>query len=1235
MTGRNLVKRFGVVFLLTALASGAFAAGLDVVKGSAKCYEPNANELSEAVVTPHIPWAKPYAGGKIRILVIGAKRETIELAQRMDLDYTVLVTPGTRELGNDRTRFLGALIARGFTLKEKEEELSRKLDGDYDVILLMNSWKSLSIELQLKLLWKIRKGTGFIGASVGLEKCGYLWEAFKRHPVAFPDEIIAGVPSKALPPLRWNKKMDKSIVKTARLGKGRMLWLGYSVFKDKVHGLIPSCNAPETCLQNEYFYSMIIKCLQWAAGKEPKVRIEELTVKNVPGKPGEATLLVALKNADGKNEKATIDIIDRIDLSIESNRTLSKRTEKLDIGPGMTKKQFALNGMPGGRNFVDIAVRNEKGQVINWGTGFVDVPAVCGMKISAPESGKYGEPIRGELQFASPPGEGVRAEIRLVDNYGREIQRKSLDDIKGKSYIAFEMKVKQPLTQLLSVQAKLVKNGVLLEEKHLPYIVTEFNLFDNDDFHLVMFAGHFVLNEYDRAFRQHIKELKKLGADTHLVLQNFAKIHQMSKNLDQRLKCFDYKAMAFAMSNVWQIPYFYRFHFDPWYTKDVKIDSKVRIPCLTDPGYLAALDKFLLGSAKVWAKYSPAAYSLGDESNLAGFHTDICHSPTCLKAFRVWLKGLYPSLDELNKQWGTDYKNWDGVVPLTFKEAKSAGNPSSWVDHWRFMETNWVNFLKRNQTVISGVDPHCRIGLEGDMHSRYYYTGYDWWKLCKVLEFLGPYKITPSMDSFAKKGALVGTIFGAYSGSTEGMMKCEPWNMLFNGGNFILHYASRYSLKGDLVPTMNFKWGAESVREIKQGAGKALLTAQSEDDGIVILYSRPSIISEIFLPQITKAVESMTGVEQWLRDIQLSFKYISHEQLENGILEGKRYRMLVLPFTQAMSRRGGDAVKKFVANGGIVLTDMRPAIVDDHGRAYKSGLLDEVFGIKRDASGKVEKGATVSILDNGVISGFSGELNFNKADGQVRCAKGRAAGRAAEVPAVIVNQYEKGKGILLNFPFAQFTKQFETYTQYPSDQFLKAALAGAGIKAVVAVADKDGKDFVGVNSFFFKRGKVRYLGCLPYMQKLLKFNGMKPEPAKIKLNEKAHIYDVLDGKYLGYGDEINTEFTWIRPKLYSLLAHKTQPPDVEMNSDSIAPGKEVKVKVGIKGDGELGDHVLRVEIFYPDGKLYAPYCRNLLACGGKAEFSFNTALNDPAGKYKLVVKDVTTGQKSERAFSIK
>ena len=53
--------------------------------------------ISSDYVTQHVKWAKPFSGGKIKIFVMAptlTQRETVELAQRLDVDYTVWMSKG-------------------------------------------------------------------------------------------------------------------------------------------------------------------------------------------------------------------------------------------------------------------------------------------------------------------------------------------------------------------------------------------------------------------------------------------------------------------------------------------------------------------------------------------------------------------------------------------------------------------------------------------------------------------------------------------------------------------------------------------------------------------------------------------------------------------------------------------------------------------------------------------------------------------------------------------------------------------------------------------------------------------------------------------------------------------------------------------------------------------------------------------------------------------------------------
>lgn len=114
-------------------------------------YGPKYLAPTEEVVTPHIKWAKPDAQGPLKVLFIvwrAGMREVIELAQRMDIKYTVFAAGGatTHSYNNNPSGFSSVYKHDPAIARDKEalaDDLDAKLDGAYDVIILGNiDWSS-------------------------------------------------------------------------------------------------------------------------------------------------------------------------------------------------------------------------------------------------------------------------------------------------------------------------------------------------------------------------------------------------------------------------------------------------------------------------------------------------------------------------------------------------------------------------------------------------------------------------------------------------------------------------------------------------------------------------------------------------------------------------------------------------------------------------------------------------------------------------------------------------------------------------------------------------------------------------------------------------------------------------------------------------------------------------------------------------------------------------------------
>ena len=122
-------------------------------------------KLSTELITPHVAWAKPLAGGPIKALVIGARwtqRETVELMERLDIQCTVMATHDAENLYT-KGRFWGheliAVTHEDAVLRDFKE----KLKANYDVIILGQApVKDFPPEIVEVLLAKVRAGAGIV-----------------------------------------------------------------------------------------------------------------------------------------------------------------------------------------------------------------------------------------------------------------------------------------------------------------------------------------------------------------------------------------------------------------------------------------------------------------------------------------------------------------------------------------------------------------------------------------------------------------------------------------------------------------------------------------------------------------------------------------------------------------------------------------------------------------------------------------------------------------------------------------------------------------------------------------------------------------------------------------------------------------------------------------------------------------------------------------------------------------
>jgi len=77
------------------------------------------------------------------------------------------------------------------------------------------------------------------------------------------------------------------------------------------------------------------------------------------------------------------------------------------------------------------------------------------------------------------------------------------------------------------------------------------------------------------------------------------------------------------------------------------------------------------------------------------------------------LKHEYGTVTSLNKEWRTEFENWDDVVPYTTEEARKARSFAPWADHRTFMEITFARAYQTARDAVIQGDSEAHIAVSG------------------------------------------------------------------------------------------------------------------------------------------------------------------------------------------------------------------------------------------------------------------------------------------------------------------------------------------------------------------------------------------------------------------------------------------------------------------------------------------------------------------------------------------
>ena len=510
----------------------------------------------------------------------------------------------------------------------------------------------------------------------------------------------------------------------------------------------------------------------------------------------------------------------------------------------------------------------------------------------------------------------------------------------------------------------------------------------------------------------------------------------------------------------------------------------------------------------------------------------------------------------------------------------------------------------------------------------------------ELLEFFriaGPYDWSDNdiVTDQRAPGTIVGNWIGNYgSDKPDWLARYASWRRLILGCNSQWWWTMQFAFNGDNTPIRRLAANTEALAEINAGLGKLVVNSRIVREPIVLPHCPPSKTVSRFVKDLTTISSAKGGARSVLSDLCLRHWRIPMKKIVAGELQRAGHKVVLLPFHQAMSERSAQALRRFVEQGGLLIADLRPAVMNEHGRSLKQGFLDATFGITRvQVKGDLAlQGKPVIKLKIGPVAALAGFKEEMRVDRSVRARPGAVVGGAVQgVPICIVNRVGKGRAVLLNFALAGYAGWRKEGSAAPARRYISELLAQVGVKPTVRVTT-GGQWTDSVHAARWRNGSMRILALDRYP--IEPERDAKPLRVKVQWPERGYVYEIRAHRALGPRDALETELAVHVPKLYAWMPYAIG--DVTLGAPAGArPGQRVAITVGLGASrAQRAPHVVTLDVYGPDGSWKHYFRQRLRLSGAQARTHITLAHNAPPGDWKLVAGEVISGKTAQRTLRV-
>ncbi len=370
---------------------------------------------------------------------------------------------------------------------------------------------------------------------------------------------------------------------------------------------------------------------------------------------------------------------------------------------------------------------------------------------------------------------------------------------------------------------------------------------------------------------------------------------------------------------------------------------------------------------------SKLAERYGGNPHIACWHVNNeyggeCFCENCEKAFRVWLRKKYGTLDALNKAWNTEFwghtfYDWDEIVaPNALSEGigreKTAFAGIS-LDYRRFMSDSLLENYKLERDAIREFDRETPIttNLMGT------YKGLDYFKWAKEMDVVSwdnypayntPWSLTAMRHDLMRglKSAPFMLMeqtpsqqnWQAYNSLKKpGQMRAQSLQTIAHGADTIQFFQLRRSVgacekfHGAVISHS----GSEDTRVFKE---VSRLGAELQKLPELIGAGNPAEVGVFFDWDNYWALEYTSGPTVDLKyegQIHQYYRYFydHHTPVDMVPVDGdfSKYKVICAPMLYMVKEGVAEALEKFVAEGGTLVTGFMSGLVDESDNVHLGG----------------------------------------------------------------------------------------------------------------------------------------------------------------------------------------------------------------------------------------------------------------------------------------------------------